>query len=131
LIIGLLSPTFFPTALPPMFVMLAVFALLSLAIWLQSRHEYSSMPIQNNPSELKGALWFGLLFAIVLFAVAAAKECLGQGGLYVVAGLSGLTDMDAISLSTTQLVNSGTLGPASGWRIILVAALSNLIFKAS
>src|SRR6185295_7729824 len=72
LIIGLLSPTFFPTALPPMFVMLAVFALLSLAIWLQSRHEYSSMPIQNNPSELKGALWFGLLFAIVLFAVAAA-----------------------------------------------------------
>ena len=75
-------------------------------------------------------MWFGLLFVIVLFAVAAAKERLGQGGLYVVAGLSGLTDMDAISLSTTQLVNSGTLGPASGWRIILVAALSNLIFKA-
>ncbi len=68
------------------------------------------MPIQENPTELKAALWFGLLFAIVLLAVAAAKERLGQGGLYFVAGLSGLTDMDAISLSTAQLVNSGTLG---------------------
>ena len=131
LIIGLLSPAFFPSALPPILVMLALLTLLSLGIWLWSRQEFSPMPVQDNPSELKSALWFGLLFVIVLFAVAAAKERLSQGGLYIVAGLSGLTDMDAISLSTTQLVNSGTLGPASGWRIILVAALSNLIFKAA
>jgi uncharacterized membrane protein (DUF4010 family) len=131
LIIGLLSPTLFPTALTPILVMLALFALLSLGIWFWARHEFSPMPVQDNPSELKAALWFGLIFAIVLFAVAAAKERLGQGGLYVVAGLSGLTDMDAISLSTAQLVNSGRLGPDSGWRVILVAALSNLIFKAA
>jgi len=130
LIIGLLSPTLFPAALTPMLIMLALLALLSTGIWHWTRQEHSAMPIQDNPSELKAALWFGLIFAIVLLAVAAAKEHLGQGGLYVVAGLSGLTDMDAISLSTAQLVNSGILGPASGWRIILVAALSNLIFKA-
>lgn len=130
LIIGLLSPTLFPAALTPMLIMLALLALLSMGIWHWTRQEHSAMPVQDNPSELKAALWFGLIFAIVLLAVAAAKEHLGQGGLYVVAGLSGLTDMDAISLSTAQLVNSGILGPASGWRIILVAALSNLIFKA-
>jgi len=130
LIIGLLSPTLFPAALTPMLIMLALLALLSMGIWHWTRQEHSVMPVQDNPSELKAALWFGLIFAIVLLAVAAAKEHLGQGGLYVVAGLSGLTDMDAISLSTAQLVNSGILGPASGWRIILVAALSNLIFKA-
>jgi uncharacterized membrane protein (DUF4010 family) len=131
LIIGLLSPTLFPIALTPMLIMLALFALLSLGIWFWARQEFSPMPVQDNPSELKAALWFGLIFAIVLFAVAAAKDRLGQGGLYFVAGLSGLTDMDAISLSTAQLVNSGRLGPNSGWRVILVAALSNLIFKAS
>jgi uncharacterized membrane protein (DUF4010 family) len=130
LIIGLLSPTLFPAALTPMLIMLALLALLSTGIWHWTRQEHSAMPVQDNPSELKAALWFGLIFAIVLLAVAAAKAHLGQGGLYVVAGLSGLTDMDAISLSTAQLVNSGILGPASGWRIILVAALSNLIFKA-
>jgi uncharacterized membrane protein (DUF4010 family) len=131
LIIGLLSPAFFPSALAPILVMMALLTFLSLGIWFWARQEFSPMPVQDNPSELKSALWFGLLFVIVLFAVAAAKERLGQSGLYVVAGLSGLTDMDAISLSTAQLVNSGTVAPTSGWRIILVAALSNLIFKAT
>ena len=37
--------------------------------------------------------------------------------------------MDAISLSTTQLVNSGRLSATTGWRVIVVAAMSNLIFK--
>lgn len=131
LIIGLLSPSFFQTALTPMILMLALLAFLSMGIWFWAHQEQSPMPIQENPTELKAALWFGLLFVIVLLAVAAAKERLDQGGLFVVAGLSGLTDMDAISLSTAQLVNSGTLSPAGGWRIILVAAMSNLIFKAA
>ena len=48
-----------------------------------------------------------LLYAVVLVAVAAARDHFGQGGLYAVAALSGLTDMDAIMLSTTQLIHSG------------------------
>ncbi|MFN8006739.1 MAG: DUF4010 domain-containing protein [Terriglobia bacterium] len=130
LIVGLLSPAFFPIALPPMLIMLSVFLLFSLGIWFWARGERNRMPVQGNPSELGPALWFGFLFALVLLAVAAAKARLGQAGLYFVAGLSGLTDMDAISLSTTQLVNAGRLGMDTGWRVILVAAMSNLVFKA-
>ena len=55
---------------------------------------------------------------------------LGSSGLYIVAVVSGLTDVDAITLSTASLVNHDQLGAAIAWRIIVVAALSNLVFKA-
>jgi uncharacterized membrane protein (DUF4010 family) len=47
-----------------------------------------------------------------------------------VAAISGLTDVDAITLSTSRLINSGQLGAETGWRVILVGALANLVFKA-
>ena len=38
--------------------------------------------------------------------------------------------VDAITLSTAQLVNAGRLNAEDGWRLIVVGAISNLIFKA-
>jgi uncharacterized membrane protein (DUF4010 family) len=38
--------------------------------------------------------------------------------------------MDAITLSTARLIDSGRLGAEIGWRVILVGALANLSFKA-
>jgi uncharacterized membrane protein (DUF4010 family) len=49
--------------------------------------------------------------------------------LYWIGILSGLTDVDAITLSTAQLVNGSRITPDVGWRIILCAALANLVFK--
>jgi uncharacterized membrane protein (DUF4010 family) len=51
----------------------------------------------------------------------------------VIAALSGLTDMDAITLSTARLVQAGAenngLSATDGWRLIVIAAMSNLTFK--
>ena len=47
------------------------------------------------------------------------------------AGISGLTDVDAITLSAVQLVNSSQLEPDTAWRVILLATLSNLVFKGA
>jgi uncharacterized membrane protein (DUF4010 family) len=38
--------------------------------------------------------------------------------------------MDAITLSSAQLVNSDRLLPEVGWKLIVVSALANLVFKA-
>jgi len=46
-----------------------------------------------------------------------------------VASLSGLTDVDAITLSSAELVRSGDLTAQLGWRLILVGTLANLVFK--
>jgi hypothetical protein len=37
----------------------------------------------------------------------------------------------ALALSTSQLVESGRVGSTEGWRIIVVALLSNLVFKGA
>jgi uncharacterized membrane protein (DUF4010 family) len=129
-LIGATAPAFLATAWPPLAIMLGWFGLLALVCWIARRGESSSMPEQENPSELKPALLFAGLYAVVLVAAAAAKDYFGRKGLYAVAVVSGLTDMDAITLSVTQMVNAQQLPAETGWRLVLVASLSNLVFKA-
>lgn len=84
----------------------------------------------ENPAELRPALIFGALYALVLVASAAARETIGDGGLYAVSLVSGLTDVDAITLSMSRLQAAGHLDAGIAWRVIVVATLSNLAFKA-
>jgi uncharacterized membrane protein (DUF4010 family) len=107
---------------PPLAAMLGVTVLLAMAAWLAGRREKAEPPEPANPAQLKSALVFGALYAAVLLAVAFARERFGTAGLFTVAALSGLTDMDAITLSTARLVSGGGLDPGTGWRAILLAA---------
>lgn len=125
------APSFFPAAAPPLGVMLVVLAACAFVMWRWGRGDTSDMPPQENPTELRSALLFGGLYALVLLAVAFAKDKFGNSGLYVVAGISGLTDVDAITLSTSRLVGDGRLGATDAWRVILLAAMTNLVFKAA
>ena len=93
------------------------------------RREREEMPPPSNPAQLKSALIFGIIYAAVTLAVAAVKLRFGSAGLYGVAIVSGLTDMDAITLSLSRMVEGHQLDPDSGWRLILAASLSNLVFK--
>lgn len=115
---------------PPLAAMLGVCALVSGAAWLLGRDGHDELPEPGNPAELKAALIFGALYAAVLLAVAFARDRFGTAGLYGVAVISGLTDVDAITLSTGRLVQGGRLDPDTGWRAILLASMSNLGFKA-
>jgi uncharacterized membrane protein (DUF4010 family) len=87
------------------------------------------MPEPENPAQFKSALVFGLLYGIILLAVAFSKEKFGNNALYIVSIISGLTDVDAITLSLSQLIKEGTLKATFGWKLILLAGLSNMLFK--
>ena len=129
ILISATAPAFLGTALLPL---LAMFVVLVLVGWSNLRGpdgRAGPLPEQGNPTELRSALIFGLLYAVVLLAVAAANAAFGDRGLYLAAVLSGLTDMDAITLSIAQLVSTGEVAPATGWRLIMVAAMANLAFK--
>ena len=56
-----------------------------------------------NPLELSGALAFGALLAIVLLGVHYLKAWFGTGGVYAGAAVSGLTDVDALTISVSRL----------------------------
>jgi uncharacterized membrane protein (DUF4010 family) len=89
------------------------------------------MPEVTNPTELKTALSFGLLYAVVLFLSAWLQDVAGSKGLYFIAVASGLTDVDAISLSSLRLFNLGKLPGAQAVTAIALATVSNLVFKSA
>jgi uncharacterized membrane protein (DUF4010 family) len=84
----------------------------------------------RNPFELKQAVTFGLLYGGVLFVAKAAQTYLGSGGLYASAVLAGLTDVDAITLSVTDLHRSG-LETSVAATAITLAAVTNTIVKST
>jgi uncharacterized membrane protein (DUF4010 family) len=129
LLISATAPQFLRAAAGPLALMFVVVAATAWLQWGRHQDPPPPLPQQENPSELRTALWFAGLYSLVLLGVAAGRDWLGNEGLYAVAVLSGLTDMDAITLSMTQLVKEGNLPEGTGWRCILMASLSNLVFK--
>lgn len=87
------------------------------------------IPETGNPAELHSALGFGLLYVLVLLGSAWMKDFAGNQGLYIVAFVSGLTDVDAITLSSLRLFNLGQLSGQETVTAIIIAFLSNLAFK--
>ena len=83
----------------------------------------------KNPYELSTAIKFGLFYAFVLFFSVNALKVLGDYGLYAVAAVSGLSDVDAITLSVSKLFSAGELSIVPGVIAILLAAASNTLFK--
>jgi uncharacterized membrane protein (DUF4010 family) len=84
----------------------------------------------GNPTEIRAALSFGALYAAVLFAAAWLSDWVGSQGVYAVALVSGLTDVDAITLSSLRLFNLGNLRIEQAANAILLALLANIAFKS-
>lgn len=118
--------------LAPSFVTLA---LLAIGIgWLWSRRpdasnekvERESMP--KNPLELRAAFLFAALFLAMLAATHLAVVYVGQAGVYVLAAILGVSDVDPFIMGMTQA--EGALTPlqvaSTG---ILIAAASNNVAK--
>ncbi len=83
----------------------------------------------NNPTEIRTALGFGLLYAAVLFAAAWLANYAGNHGLYAVALASGLADVDPITLSSLRLFELGRLAESQVVTAITLAFVANLAFK--
>jgi len=116
---------------PPLSAMLGLMVVASGVAALAARRTAIHMPTPSNPAQLQSAIVFAAMFCLVSLAAAAGREHFGERGLYAVAVFSGLTDMDAITLSTAGLVAQGRIDPGMGWRAILLAAMSNTVFKTA
>lgn len=128
--IGVVATGSFMALALPLGAMLAAMIVIAATAYFTTAKNDAELPVQENPAQLKAALVFAAIYALIKLAVAAAREYAGESGLYVVGVISGLTDVDAITLSTARLVDEQALDPAMGWRTILIATISNLAFKA-
>ena len=126
----LVAPGIATAVLPPLGATMMLMTAICVVLYLRRPTKGATISAEGDPSALKTAIMFGALYALVIFALAAVKERFGQPGTYLVAVLSGLTDMDAITLSTARLIETGRIDVGAGWRMILLGGLSNIVFKA-
>ena len=100
------------------------------AYWLTTSSSKRQAQVRvSNPFELSTALKFGLFYAFILFLSRTALNYFGDFGLYVVSAISGLSDVDAITLSVSKLFSSGSVALISGIVAVLLAAFVNTVFK--
>jgi len=118
--------------LGPSFAVLA--ALAGGGAWLWSRRpdtrtgEVKREYEPRNPLELHAAFGFALLFLAMLVATRLVVAYLGRAGVYGLAALMGVTDVDPFIMGMTQ--SAGTATPLSvGAAAILIAASSNNLVK--
>ena len=88
-----------------------------------------SASIFRNPFALWPALKFGILYRRAFFT-RTAKHFLGNSGQMLVSAISGLVDVDAISLTLAGFVQSGTTTPRDAVVGLTLAAGVNAIFKS-
>jgi uncharacterized membrane protein (DUF4010 family) len=81
----------------------------------------------QNPFSLTAAAKFAAFFAVVLLAVKLVQEHFPPSGLYAVAAVAGLTDVDAITLSMSEFAKSAEMRTAV--IAIVIAALTNTLVK--
>ncbi|THF63492.1 MgtC/SapB family protein [Pseudothauera rhizosphaerae] len=109
-------------------LLLGLFALLWNWRRLTERGE-AVLPETTNPTELRTALGFGALYAVVLLIAAWLSDIAGNRGLYALALVSGLTDIDAIALSSLRLFALDKLALGPTVIAIGLGMLANLGFK--
>ncbi len=129
--VGVVIPEKLPQIVFPLIAVFVLMAIICVGLFyiINKNGGNEKMPEPKNPAQFKSALIFGLLYGAILLAVAFTKQEFGNEALYIVAIISGLTDVDAITLSLSQLMKGGGLNTETGWRLILLASLSNLLFK--
>lgn len=106
---------------------------LGACYWLWRRRqgqERGEVKAGQNPFELDEAIKFGLLFGIVVFVAKAAQVYLGDAGLYLAAGIAGLSDVDAITLAMADLARNDAQNLDVAARAIVIAALANTLVKS-
>jgi uncharacterized membrane protein (DUF4010 family) len=119
----------------PFSVMAAATAIMAAIYYHLGRKRYQA-PQQStvkvsNPFSLIAAMKFGALFAVILLLVKLTEQYAATEGLYLLAAVAGLTDVDAITLSMADYARRIPDGIALAAGAVTVAALSNTVVKCS
>ncbi|WPL18275.1 hypothetical protein Thiowin_03341 [Thiorhodovibrio winogradskyi] len=128
-ILAVLEPDLLGTlALPLGAILLGLLIPVALHGWRQ-RHAGNAEAVDlRNPLQLGLALRFGLLLAAILVLARWLVEQFGDTGVLLLAGLSGMVDLNAITLSLAKL-HADDLAASAAALGVMVAMVTNSLFK--
>lgn len=127
ILVTILNSSLLPDLWLPITVMAVLTYLPSLFWWHRDGHHIAGpVSAMSNPLEIRTALGFGLLLAVVMFLGVFLRETVGDAGLLILSAVSGIADVDAIVLSLVGMADSinsqlFVLG------CVIAAAMNNLL----
>lgn len=125
----IISPGLLPSLVAPVLVMSAMLYVPALVLWRRDRQhiDLSKPELTKNPLDLKSALLFGVLLTVILFFGELLRKWFGDIGIYALAATSGITTVDAITLSLTRMslttIDAGTAIVG----IVIAASVNNAV----
>jgi len=133
-LVGAVSPALLTAAAPWLALMAVPPIVFAAGSWRHFRGRHAAGPANaaeaHNPLSLRVAVQFAILYALIVLLVRWAQDVFGGAGLYAASFFSGLTDLDAISLSLAQLQKAGHVVADEAARALVIAALANALLKA-
>lgn len=113
----------------PISVMFVCLLLGGVWLWFGNKENQPDSEIQmNNPFKLSTALQFGALLGLILLLSEGSKQWFGDEGIYILAIVSGLVDVDAITLSLSRM-SLGDLSYSVATAGIILSSAVNTIVK--
>lgn len=129
--VGVVNPMLLSALMLPISLLAIVPLVAAGAIALSKTSTDASHPVElRNPIELGSALMYGVVFSVLFVLIRAIEINFGQAGIYTLSAISGITDVDAVSLSLAQ----ATLKDLPIWlgaTGITIAAMVNTVVKAA
>ena len=127
--VSIFNPTLAKSlALPYILATIAGFVFALYLYKNETVHKVEHLAVKNNPLELSEALKLGLLFGIIFGLIGIFQSKFGDSGVYIISALSGLTDVDAITLSLSQLAHE-KISELTAMYGIMIATIVNSMVK--
>lgn len=109
-----------------------ILASLASTIYFNFKHTKSDtedvdIPL-GEPLNLRTALFFALLYTSILFFISFSNEHIGESGIYLTSAIASLTDINAITISLTNLAGQ-ILSLKMAANAIIIGTLSNTLIK--
>ncbi|MEW6718596.1 MAG: MgtC/SapB family protein [Chloroflexota bacterium] len=128
--VGVLNPRLLSVLWIPLAAAGGVGVAYCLFLFLSQRVSEKGEVTLSNPFDLGSAIKFGLLYGVILLASRVAQTYFGDTGVLVSSIVSGLADVDAITLSMAELSSiSGGIDLVTAERAIVLAAMANTVVK--
>jgi uncharacterized membrane protein (DUF4010 family) len=86
-----------------------------------------ALPEMTNPLALPTALKFGALLALVVLATHYFQVWFGTAGVYAVAALSGITDVDAVTVSMARMTGTALTPEAAAVAAFVAVSVNNAV----
>ena len=100
---------------------------LGIALTHRGDHAAECAVIDRNPLELSTAFLFAGLFIVLSVATRLTATYLGNGGLFALAGVMGLTDIDPFIMGLAQSGGASTTVAVAALAVVIAAASNNVM----